>query len=431
MPAPKPPPKRQRPKPRAIAAHRVAVALAAPLMRRRATRPAGRTKVTILIMDAYGMSGIVRSVLNLAEHLAHSYDVEMVSVIRERTEPFFEFPPDVHVTTLEDRRGGDPLPGWRRRVRGFLRRFKGRLLHPADHAAAKTTLWTDMLLARRLRQVRSGAVISTRPSFNILGAKLSRRGVAFVGQEHVNLAARGPAIQPSIRRAYPHLDAMVVLTETDRREYQRALEGRGRVEAIPNAVPTPSGPPSDVSNPVVIAAGRFTRQKGFDLLIPAFARVAREEPGWSLRICGRGPLGSALRHEVIESEASNSIYFPGLVSDMPRQMERASIFVLSSRWEGFPMVLIEAMSKGLPVVSFDCPTGPADIVEDGVNGFLVPKGDTDGLAAAILELVRDESKRRRFGAAAAERAQEYTLSAVRPRWDALLAELTATARAPQ
>jgi glycosyltransferase involved in cell wall biosynthesis len=396
-------------------------------MRRRAKRPPGRTKVTILIIDAYGMSGIVRSVLNLAEHLAHGYDVEMVSVIRERSEPFFEFPPGVRVTTLEDRRkGGGRLAGWRGRLRHFLRRFRGRLLHPADHAAVKTTLWTDLLLARRLRQVRSGAVISTRPSFNILGAKLSRRGVAFVGQEHVNLAARGPAIQPSIRRTYPHLDAMVVLTETDRREYQRALKGRGRVEAIPNAVPKPVGPPSDVSNPVVIAAGRFTRQKGFDLLIPAFAQVARQEPDWSLRICGRGPLGYALRHQVIRNEASNSIYFPGLVSDMPRQMEKASIFVLSSRWEGFPMVLIEAMSKGLPVVAFDCPTGPADIVEDGVNGFLIPMGDTDGLAEAIVDLARDEEKRRRFGAAAAERAQEYTLSAVRPRWDALLAELTAT-----
>lgn len=108
---------------------------------------------------------------------------------------------------------------------------------------------------------------------------------------------------------------------------------------------------------------------------------------------------------------------------MAARMEQASIFVLSSRWEGFPMVLLEAMTKGLPVVSFDCPMGPADIVEDGRTGFLVPDGDVGALAASILELVRDEPKRRRFGAAAAERAQAFTLPRIGPRWEELLADL--------
>jgi glycosyltransferase involved in cell wall biosynthesis len=429
-PPPDPHPLRKRPKRRAILAHRLALRLAAPLMRRSAVPAEGRTKVTIMIMDAWGMSGIVRSVLNLAHYLAASHEVEIISVTRERYKAFFEPPPGVKVTTLEDRREHWPLKGPRGLLRWFLRLFRGRLLHPADHAAAKTTLWTDLHLAHSLRRVRSGVVITTRPSFNILGSRLSRPGVAFIGQEHVNLPRRGPALQPDIRRNYAGLDALAVLTETDRREYEQAIEGTGRVVAIPNAVPKPGGAQSDVSRPIVLAAGRLTRQKGFDRLIRAFAPVARQEPDWTLRICGSGPLGRPLRELIVEEDASNNVYMPGMVRDMAAQMEQASIFALSSRWEGFPMVVIEAMSKGLPVVAFDCPTGPADIVEDGVTGFLIPDGDEDAFATAMLELVRDEPKRRRFGAAAIERAEQYTLSAIGPRWDELIAELAAQPGAP-
>jgi glycosyltransferase involved in cell wall biosynthesis len=409
----------------AISVHRLVRRAVTPLMRRRTVPVTGRIPVTILISDAYGFSGVVRSVLNLAGHLAETHEVEIVSLFRGREKPIFEFPPDVKVTVLEDQ-FREPPTGWRERLYTTLSERKGRLMHPADAATDNTTLWTDVLLATRLRLIRSGVLITTRPAFNMLGAGLSRRGLAVVGQEHVNLAMRGKAIQPQIRRTYGRLDALAVLTETDRRQYEEALKRRTNVVAIPNAAPKPKGPPSDVSRPIVLAAGRLTRQKGFDYLIPAFAEVARQEPDWALRIAGKGPLGGSLRKQVVDNDASNSVFFLGLVNNMARQMELASLFVLSSSWEGFPMVIIEAMSKGLPVVAFDCPTGPADIVEHGVTGFLVPAGDVQGLAEAMLELIRDRPKRQRFGAAAAERAKEYTSSRVGPRWDALIAEVERT-----
>jgi glycosyltransferase involved in cell wall biosynthesis len=110
-------------------------------------------------------------------------------------------------------------------------------------------------------------------------------------------------------------------------------------------------------------------------------------------------------------------------ADLAAEMERASIYVLSSRFEGLPLVLLEAMSKGMAVVSFDCPTGPADVVDDHVNGLLVPPRDVDALAAGMTELIEDAELRRRCAAAAVETAREYTMDHVGPKWEALLRDL--------
>ncbi len=113
----------------------------------------------------------------------------------------------------------------------------------------------------------------------------------------------------------------------------------------------------------------------------------------------------------------------GPTEDVPGEMAQASIYVLSSRFEGFPLVLIEAMSKAMAVVAFDCPTGPRDIVDDHRNGLLVPAQDVEGLTAAMLEMVGDEELRRRCGAAALETARDYTMAAIGPKWDEMLQEL--------
>jgi glycosyltransferase involved in cell wall biosynthesis len=118
-----------------------------------------------------------------------------------------------------------------------------------------------------------------------------------------------------------------------------------------------------------------------------------------------------------------TVQLAGPAQDMGAEFGAASIFVLSSRFEGFPLILIEAMSKGLAVASFDCPTGPSDIIDDHRNGLLVPHKDVDALAGAIRELIEDEALRRACGAAAAVSAREYSIEAVGPRWEALFEDL--------
>jgi glycosyltransferase involved in cell wall biosynthesis len=227
-----------------------------------------------------------------------------------------------------------------------------------------------------------------------------------------------------MRRVFPRFDAIVALTDEDARAYRSELNGaRTRVERIPNALPALGGGIAKLEEKAVVAAGRLTGQKGFDLLIRAFARVARERPGWELRIYGEGSQRDLLERLIAELGLNGSVRLMGATRHIGEELAQGSVFALSSRFEGFGMVLVEAMSKGLPVVSFDCPRGPAEIVEDGVDGVLVPNGEVDAFAAALVGLIDDEDRRRALGAAGLEKSKRYEIEPIGARWDELLAEL--------
>jgi glycosyltransferase involved in cell wall biosynthesis len=174
----------------------------------------------------------------------------------------------------------------------------------------------------------------------------------------------------------------------------------------------------------VLAAGRLTWQKGFDLLIDAFVPIAREYPDWQLRIYGEGNREQRLRRRILRHGVYNNVFLMGATQRLGEFMSRASLFALSSRYEGFGMVIVEAMSKGLPVVSFDCPRGPAEIIEPGSDGILVPPQDVLGMTEALRELIQDGDKRQRYGAAAVEKAHKYESGEIGARWESLLAQLT-------
>ncbi len=398
----------------AVAAHRLAIALVRALPARRRRRRGEQPAVRIVLTNAYAMGGTVRAVLTLAGHLACTRDVEIIAIKRGgRRGPFFPFPPGVTVTTLDDRRKPRRGP-----VERALAALPSLLVHPEDYAYPSASLWTDLRLLRRLRAAGGDIVICTRPAWALLVAAAAPRDATKIAQEHMHFHAHRPALTADIRTHYGRLDALAVLTAADAADYA-ALLGE-RVVQIPDPVAAAPGGPSPLDTPVVIAAGRLTRQKGFDLLIRAFARVAPRHPTWTLQIYGGGPERPALEGLIAEHRLQGTVELLGPTRHLDEAFREASVFVLSSRFEGFGMVIVEAMRCGLPVVSFDCPRGPSDIITPGRDGVLVPPEDIDALAAALGDLLADDARRRAYATAALATGAAYDPAAIGARWDALL-----------
>jgi glycosyltransferase involved in cell wall biosynthesis len=167
---------------------------------------------------------------------------------------------------------------------------------------------------------------------------------------------------------------------------------------------------------VVLAAGRLVRQKGYDRLVKAWALVAPKYPDWRLEIYGQGPKQERLEELIREHGVESSVTLAPPAEDLGAVMAGASIFALSSRWEGLPLVLLEAMAVGMAVVSFDCPTGPASVIDDHQNGLLIRPRTITNFAAGLEEMMTDEALRRRCSAEAMERMREYSMDVIGPRW---------------
>lgn len=230
------------------------------------------------------------------------------------------------------------------------------------------------------------------------------------------LAWGGDCLDRLVLKRY---DRIVTLTQEDK---DKNWCDWNNVAVIPNPVQL-STVKSSLNAKRLLAIGRLVFQKNFASLIRAFSIVAKRFPEWSLDIFGEGNERNNLVSLIESLHLSDSVHLAGNQSNIKEHLSDYSLFTLSSRYEGFGLVLIEAMSGGLPVISYACPCGPKDIIRDGIDGFLVPPEDETMLAERICQLIEDESLRRKMGAAALERAKEFSLETVIPMWTSLFEEL--------
>ncbi|WP_435238991.1 glycosyltransferase family 4 protein [Streptomyces sp. YPW6] len=382
--------------------------------------------ISFLLHNAYGIGGTIRTTFTLARTLAEQHDVEIVSVFRHRDAPVLGAPEGVTLRHLVDLRKKSAAYDGER-----AEHARPATVFPrGDSRYQQYSRLTDARIAAHLQGVEADVVVGTRPGLNVHLSRQTRRGPVRVGQEHLTLDSHGYRLRREIAHRYTLLDALTTVTRADADDYRSRLRLPGvRIEAIPNAVPEPACPPADGDLKWVVAAGRLHRVKRYDHLVRAFAQVSAARPDWRLRIYGGGDATgdeqAALRALVDELGLHNHVFLMGSVNPMEAEWPKGSIAAVTSERESFGMTIVEAMRGGLPVVATDCPHGPAEIIEDGVDGRLVPVGEPDAIAAALLQLIEDDGLRRRMGGAALKASARFDPARVAEQHERLFTELVA------
>jgi GalNAc-alpha-(1->4)-GalNAc-alpha-(1->3)-diNAcBac-PP-undecaprenol alpha-1,4-N-acetyl-D-galactosaminyltransferase len=293
--------------------------------------------------------------------------------------------------------------------------------------AIRANVTRTRTLRRALRNANADVIVSFTDRTNVL-TLLAARGlhVPVVVSERVDPRRHviGNAWEVLRRLVYPTASALVVQTESVR-EWGEELVSPMRVAVIPNPVRAVPAPRSDASEraPRVVAMGRLVEQKGFDLLVSAFASIADEFPEWSLDIYGDGPDRESLAGRIDTLGLASRITLAGRTSTPDDVLAGAAVFALPSRYEGFPNVLLEAMSHGCACVSSDCDSGPAELIENAQNGVLTPVNDVFSFAQGLAALMEDPVLRARLGRTATTVRERYAAARVIAAWDAVFARV--------
>jgi glycosyltransferase involved in cell wall biosynthesis len=383
-------------------------------------------KITFMLTLGDAMGGTERAIFTQAEYLARNHDVEILSVFRTSAKSFFAIDPRVKVRYLIDNTGAVPRPTREHDLDDatcqVLATASSQLINPRWENTFNRL--SDLEIEQTLRSIDTDILVSSSPGLMAVTTTLAPPHVITVHQEHRPSQLRVGTGEP-LQIFTPRLDALVVLTERTRSWFAETLQNLApRLEIIPNSVPEGFRPKSTRQTQIVTIAARAVPDKQIDHAIRAFAKVVALHPDWQLRILGDGPRLADLRRLADGLGIHDNVQFFGRTQQMAEEWSKASIVLLTSRdGEALPLVLLEAFAAGVPAISYDCQTGPAEIITHGVDGFIVGPGDTDGLAARIIQLIEDPQLRHRLGAGALAASERYDLDKVMGQWTRLYTDL--------
>ena len=322
------------------------------------TRSGGTENVSIMIANA------------LAQR--DEYEISFVSLFEEAPEPFFRIDDAISRYTVY----AEPTHG---------------IQHYCDTVGRLRKLVEDHHI---------DVLVDIDGILDMYSLPLKRRtGVKVISWEHFNYHQNpGVPYRKLTRRwAARKADAIVTLTEADRKLYEQHVHPQCPVIAIPNPMrQVMPEPVYDVTSKTIISSGRLTYQKGFDMLVDVAAKVLPPHPDWQWLILGEGEDRPMLEEKITQAGIGNQLILKGRVDDMDSYYRNAAMFVMTSRFEGLPMVLLEAKAYKLPIVSFDCETGPSEIVINGMNGDLVNCFDVSTMTHCVNQLIETQSLRKKY-----------------------------------
>ncbi|NDV78858.1 glycosyltransferase family 4 protein [Dysgonomonas sp. 511] len=344
-----------------------------------------------------GSGGLERVLSVKASYLAdnYKYEVHILSLNEEGKEPFYKFSSQIIFHTLS-------YTGIYSYIKGIIRSVKK--IQPDIISVCDDGLKGFLL-----------PIILRKPCPMIYERHVSKE----ISRQTGKLGS----IKTSILYKLMHIggrlyNRFIVLTERNKLEWKLS-----NIEVIANPLPFYPEVISELKNKKVINVGKLSYQKAQDILIEIWERVSKAHDDWTLDIYGKNEKKSSYHDLIIEKNLESNVFIHDPVKMIDEKYQESSIFVLTSRFEGFGMVLIEAMAYGIPCISFDCPYGPADIITNGEDGFLVSVGDIQQLADRIIYLIENEDKRIEMGQNARTKAEKYLPESIVPLWDDLFKEL--------
>ena len=373
------------------------------------------THIAFIIEADYNSGGMERMLTTMANRLTEWFDITIITAFNEGRESFFTISETVKQVDLG--LAQDDYPSGKLRKKAYRERLEAYLVaHRQDVCISLGSLEYGFL-----SRIKDGSkkVLWFHFALNydlltthVSSISLVNRCVGRLRQARRLLCARG-------------YDRVVVLSEADARQWRRFVR---HVSVIYNPVTIKPQRVVDYSVRRAMAVGRLDRQKGFDTLIAAWKKVVARYPYWQLDIYGDGPQKEKLQRLIAAEGLQQSVFLRGRADYVASEYASHSLFVLSSRYEGFGLVLVEAGICGLPLVSFDCQQGPAEIITSE-NGILVrPVGDSNALATAICKLTGDAALRQNMGQHALGLASRFNLDDIAGQWKKMLCDIGGLAR---
>jgi glycosyltransferase involved in cell wall biosynthesis len=352
--------------------------------------------VGIFMLNAFQFGGIERVVSLLTNELINTekYEIEIISLFKTNKSPFFSLDERIRVSNIFEK-PFDLRKNFVKAVRGsrkFAKNNKFDVLITAGMGYVPFT-WLAFRNTRHISWEHSNISIGNKFGITWLGRQI----------------------------AYRYMNDIVVLTKRDLNNYKKQFPKVKNIKQIYNPAEYEiSKSDYNVESKKILSCGRLAHQKGFDILIDVAKKVLYENPDWQWDIYGDGEDRPALEKKISDNKLEDKVVLKGSVKSMRGIYERYSLFVLTSRYEGFGLVITEAQSYKLPVVSFNCNCGPDELIEHNVNGYLIDNFDLNEMARKISDLIKDKEKRMMFSSETSLKKDKLKIEVFKNKWENLI-----------
>lgn len=369
-------------------------------------------KVTILALHL-GYGGIENTVATLSNLLCEKYEVEILSVYRLYKDPVFELDDRIKISYISN------IKPNKKEMKYYLKKKNFKMFFKGIGTSLKTGYVKYIKTASILRKLDTDVIISTRTVHNFLVSKFVKKNIRKIAWEH-NHHNNNKKYINSLVKSCKKMDYFVPVSKELGEFYERYL-GK-KVFYIPNCLDKIPNKLSKLDSKNLIAVGRLSKEKGFDDLLKLFKRVSTKNPEWRLNVVGDGMEKNKLLELAKELKLGDKVTFHGYqdknyINDL---MLDSSIYLMTSHTESFGLVLIEAMSYGIPCVAYTSAQGANEIIDDGINGYLVENRDQDEMLEKINALIEDEKLRKKLGKEARSKSKEYSGEVVLEKWSKLI-----------